>query len=210
LVSGKEYLEVKWRLVWLRSEHPDAIIDTELVAHQNNHAIFKAYVKLPGGGSATGYGSEDSQGFGDYLEKAETKAIGRALAALGYGTQFCGDFDYGAVGGRVVDAPTQFRAIGGPQDRGPNAPQPSYQQQQRPAPSGGNNDLASDRQMSAIYAIGKALGFSQDDAARFAQDTIGTSDTGTKSDPRITRAQATALIEALNTLKESAGAGVPI
>ena len=63
LVSGKEYLEVKWRLVWLRSEHPDALIETELVSHHNNEAVFRAHVKLPGGGSATGWGSEDSQGF---------------------------------------------------------------------------------------------------------------------------------------------------
>lgn len=206
LVSGKEYLEVKWRVVWIRSEHPDAIIETELVSHHNNEAVFKAYVKIPNGGSATGWGSEDSQGFGDYLEKAETKAVGRALAALGFGTQFCHDFDYGATGGRVVDAPVQFRNDNGNFRAEP--PQRAAQPQQRA--SSGNNDLASDRQMGAIYAIGKALGFSQDDAARFAQDTIGTSDTGTKNDPRITRAQATALIEGLNALKEAAAAGVPI
>lgn len=105
LVSGKDYLEVKWRLVWLRSEHPDAMIETELVTHANGEAIFRAQVSIPGGGSATGWGSEDAQGFGDYIEKAETKAIGRALAALGFGTQFCADFDFGASAGRVVDSP---------------------------------------------------------------------------------------------------------
>ncbi len=104
-VSGKDYLEVKWRLVWLRSEHPDASIDTELVTHANGEAIFRAQVSIPGGGSASGWGSEDAQGFGDYIEKAETKAIGRALAALGFGTQFCADFDFGAAAGRVVDSP---------------------------------------------------------------------------------------------------------
>ncbi|MBA2468182.1 MAG: hypothetical protein H0V37_02115 [Chloroflexia bacterium] len=105
LVNGKDYLEVKWRLVWLRSEHPNASIETELVAHANGEAIFRALVTIPDGGSATGWGSEDAQGFGDYIEKAETKAIGRALAALGFGTQFCGDFDFGAAAGRVVDSP---------------------------------------------------------------------------------------------------------
>jgi hypothetical protein len=105
LVNGKDYLEVKWRLVWLRSEHPNASIETELIAHANGEAIFRALVNIPDGGSATGWGSEDAQGFGDYIEKAETKAIGRALAALGFGTQFCGDFDFGAATGRVVDSP---------------------------------------------------------------------------------------------------------
>jgi hypothetical protein len=113
LINGNEYLEVKWRLVWLRSEHPDARIETELVSHDNNEAIFRAAVSIPDGGSATGWGSEDAQSFGDYIEKAETKAIGRALAALGFGTQFCTDFDFGAAQGRVVDSPVALRAVGG-------------------------------------------------------------------------------------------------
>jgi hypothetical protein len=71
LVSGKEYLEVKWRLVWLRSEHPNAKIITELISHHDNEAVFKAEVIIPDGGSAMGWGSEDARGFGDYLEKAE-------------------------------------------------------------------------------------------------------------------------------------------
>jgi hypothetical protein len=109
LVNGNEYLEVKWRLVWLRSEHPDASIETELVSHANSEAIFRASVTIPDGGSATGWGSEDAQSFGDYIEKAETKAIGRALAALGFGTQFCSDFDFGAGIGRVVDSPVKVK-----------------------------------------------------------------------------------------------------
>ena len=47
---------------------------------------------IPGGGSATGYGSETAKDFGDFIEKAETKALGRALIALGYGTQFAQEF----------------------------------------------------------------------------------------------------------------------
>ncbi len=56
-------------------------------------AVFRAEVILPNGGRATGYGSEAQADFADYIEKAETKAIGRALAALGYGTQFALDFE---------------------------------------------------------------------------------------------------------------------
>jgi hypothetical protein len=54
---------------------------------------------------ATGHGSETARDFKDYIEKAETKAIGRALAALGFGTQFAPDIDDGSSIGRVVDAP---------------------------------------------------------------------------------------------------------
>ena len=86
--GGSDYLDVKWRLLWLRKEHPDAEIVTELVQHDPQLAIFKATVTVPTGGKATGYGSETASDFPDFIEKAETKAIGRALNALGYGAQF--------------------------------------------------------------------------------------------------------------------------
>src|SRR5215208_1871426 len=86
--GGVDYLDVKWRLLWLRKEHPDAEIVTELVQHDPQMAIFKATVTVPTGGKATGYGSETASDFPDFIEKAETKAIGRALNALGYGAQF--------------------------------------------------------------------------------------------------------------------------
>jgi len=110
-LKGKDYLEVKWRLLWLRTEHPDAIVSTELMAREDGYALFKATVKIPGGGEATGWGSETKQDFGDFVEKAETKGLGRALAALGYGTQFCDDFDFNkgeqAEKMKVVDAPAE-------------------------------------------------------------------------------------------------------
>jgi hypothetical protein len=89
--GGADYLDVKWCLLWLRKEHPDAEIVTELVQHDPQMAIFKATVTVPTGGKATGYGSETASDFPDFIEKAETKAIGRALNALGYGAKF-GDF----------------------------------------------------------------------------------------------------------------------
>src|SRR3990170_7718608 len=110
-LNGRDYLEVKWRLLWLRTEHPEAIISTEMVKHEAGLALFRAQVSLPEGGEATGWGSETSSDFTDYIEKAETKALGRALAALGYGTQFCEDFDFseGRSDGdyAVVDTPVR-------------------------------------------------------------------------------------------------------
>ena len=107
-LKGKDYLEVKWRLLWLRTEHPDAVIETDLARFELDPpmAVFRARVSIPGGGSATGWGQEELKDFGDYLEKAETKALGRALAALGYGTQFTEDFDFAeGDANRVVDSP---------------------------------------------------------------------------------------------------------
>lgn len=105
-LKGNDYLEVKWRLLWVRTDHPDARIETECVSFNETFAVFKARVEIPNGGSATGWGSEEKGHFQDYIEKAETKAIGRALGALGYGTQFADDFADGDSG-RIADAPVQ-------------------------------------------------------------------------------------------------------
>jgi hypothetical protein len=53
-------------------------------------AIYKATVGDGEGGMATGTGTETRKGFEDFVEKSETRSIGRALAALGIGTQFVG------------------------------------------------------------------------------------------------------------------------
>lgn len=166
-LKGKDYLEVKWRLLWLRTEHPDALVETEMVSHtfQPPMAVFRARVTIPEGGSATGWGHEDAADFGDYLEKAETKALGRALAALGYGTQFTEEFDFVAEDGqRVVDAPVDRAAVG----QGRAAANGQQNGASRPAlasvASGSNSSgrsearpvlPASEAQVKAIYAIGR-------------------------------------------------------
>ncbi|CAN5731229.1 hypothetical protein BH23CHL5_BH23CHL5_25760 [soil metagenome] len=86
--ASSDYLDVKHRLLWLRHDHPDAEIVTELVRLDDQSAIFKATVSIPSGGRASGHGSETAADFSDFIEKAETKALGRALNALGYGAQF--------------------------------------------------------------------------------------------------------------------------
>ena len=119
-----DYLPVQWRLVWLREDHPDAEIETRALEHEpGKWATFVARVAIPGAGSPTGHGSESAGDFRDYYEKAETKALGRALASLGYGTQFVGnELDEGE---RIVDSPVE-RPAPRPQPRPtPAAPAPS-------------------------------------------------------------------------------------
>ena len=99
-VGVADYLEVKWRLVWLREVHPDAVIETELVSHVGQDAIFRARVTVPGGGSATGFG-----------------------------TQFCPDFEFGAHEGRVVDAPVDFARTQGVRSTPSNATAPVQRSQ---------------------------------------------------------------------------------
>lgn len=103
-LKGKDYLEVKWRVVWFREDHPDWCINTDCIAQDQDHAIFKAIICDENGlQKSAGHGSESKKDFADFLEKAETKAIGRALAMLGYGTQFVADeLDEGE---RIVDSP---------------------------------------------------------------------------------------------------------
>ena len=122
--GAQDYLDVKWRLLWLRREHPDAEIVTEHVQIDPTIAIFKATVSLPTGGKATGYGSETAGDFGDFIEKAETKAIGRALNALGYGAQF------GERGAEEDDAGSYPRPVDAP--AAPSTPEPSPSATARP------------------------------------------------------------------------------
>lgn len=112
-LKGKDYLEVKWRLVWFRQEHPDWGISTQIIEHniEKRYAIVKATITdATGRVVAEGTKMEDAKGFADYLEKAETGAIGRALGILGYGTQFAPEFDEvvdGVANPRIVDAPVE-------------------------------------------------------------------------------------------------------
>jgi len=189
--NGKDYLEVKWRVMWLRHEHPDARMTTEIVQHneEGGFALFRAEVEIPGGGKATGWGSETVRDFHDYIEAAETKAVGRALAALGYGTQFCHDFDFSANArpgtAQVVDAPVKLsepRNIGNRPsafpnnsngDGNPNLRQGAFGNSGFTRIEGGKQRVEeddfdrtpeisaagsalTDKQLKAIYAIGRA------------------------------------------------------
>lgn len=115
-LKGKDYLEVKYRLVWFREEHPQWSIETSFLNADDRSATARAVVKDESGRIiATSHKAEHAGNFPDFMEKAETGAIGRALALIGYGTQFCADeLDEGE---RIVDAPAH--AVGrAPRPRG--------------------------------------------------------------------------------------------
>lgn len=110
-LKGKDYLQVAYRLVWFREEHPTWSIEADLIKIENNYALAKATIKNDKGEViATAHKREDAAHFPDFIEKAETGSIGRALAYCGYGTQFCGDEI--AEGHRIVDAPLPAPALG--------------------------------------------------------------------------------------------------
>ena len=110
-LKGKDYLQVMWRLVWFREDHPDWSIDASILEADAEHAVFKCIICDENGvQKCAGHGSESKKDFGDFLEKAETKAVGRALAMLGYGTQFTAtELDEGE---RIVDSPVNRTPTG--------------------------------------------------------------------------------------------------
>lgn len=102
-LRGKDYIQVAHRLVWFREERPLWGIETTIVSHDEKRSVCRATIKDETGRVlSTATKQEDTQGFKDHLEKCETGAIGRALALIGFGTQFAPDLDEGE---RIVDAP---------------------------------------------------------------------------------------------------------
>lgn len=115
--GGRQYLPVAARLVWFRQEHPDWGIETRPVTIdiEKQFAVFEARVyNADGKLMATGTKMENVRGFPDFIEKAETGSIGRALAVCGYGTQFAPDLDE-TTHGRIVDSP---QPVGRPSQQG--------------------------------------------------------------------------------------------
>lgn len=153
LQDGREYLHVAHRLLWLRAEHPEAIITTQLLHFdwQAGWFLFHARVEIPGLGVAEGTGSETRESFPKGpCEKAETVAIGRALAALGYGTAFAlADFEEGRLADSPVGTPTPTTTA----TTSTTPPANGTGAQSRPtAPAGnGNGNLATGAQLKLIY-----------------------------------------------------------
>ena len=100
-----DYLPVAARIAWFRKDHPDWSIITKTVKLAEKGVVMKAIIKDANGRViATARKKETEIGFPDYIEKAETGAIGRALAMCGYGTLQAPEFDEGE---RIADAPVE-------------------------------------------------------------------------------------------------------
>jgi len=101
----KAYLQVAQRLVWFREDHPDWSIKTQMLERSPEHALFKAEIYDEKSNLiSTAHKQEQVQHWADFIEKAETGSVGRALANCGYGTQFAPELD---EGDRLADSPTE-------------------------------------------------------------------------------------------------------
>jgi hypothetical protein len=214
-VGKNDYLQVMWRLVWFRERHPDGIIQTEMVEHRpGEYAVFKARV-LP---SVNQDGSSETRAdFNDYLEKAETKAIGRALAALGFGTQFSAhEFGGEAEAGRIVDAPVAHQnapgATGGQQtgdapfpERNPGTSANHVREQQyastrgrvlndgSSATAGAPANPVTPRQVKFIEALAREFGIGDDELNAEVEQLYG------RTVDQLDRRDASAYIERLQS-----------
>lgn len=111
------YLDVKYRMLWFRLHRPNGKIDTEIIHVDEKSAVVSCKLYSDRGDPADQYLAKScaqrfvsQEKYGDrYLEIAETAAIGRVLAAAGYGTQFCGATDM--LSGIIADAPLDMTAV---------------------------------------------------------------------------------------------------
>lgn len=93
-IRGKEYQTVALRVQMFREKHPDHGLTTECIHRDQNCVVMRAMIISPDSFVlATGHAEENRASSQinktSALENAETSAIGRALAAFGFGgTEF--------------------------------------------------------------------------------------------------------------------------
>ena len=111
LQGNKVYLPAQFRVVWFREECPDWSIQTEIVegGMAEGFATVKATIRnAEGKPVATAHKTETLQDFAaGFIEKAETGAIGRALAVAGFGSIYAAELDELGDTEHVADAPVQ-------------------------------------------------------------------------------------------------------
>jgi hypothetical protein len=132
--GNADYLPVQWRLVWFNEQcpegkitivekiiDPDREVEKEVMQWNNETRRSEKVIKKARGWAYFHMRAEDGKGkvgeavksesavdFDDYIEKADTGATGRALAKIGYGTQFAPELDEQH---RIVDAPVERTPI---------------------------------------------------------------------------------------------------
>lgn len=189
--TRRKYLDVAWRVVWFREVHPDGTIETELIRFDDPF-IVRATVTIPGVGEdvpiiATGTKMvRASEWKSDPLAKAETGAIGRALALLGFGTQFTGDELEGMGPDDVVDSPAPAKS-----NNGTSKP-PKESGQPGPADTADPNRPMTNEQRAALDSLKERAGLDDDQIGVVAGELFPERERG-----RLTFDQAGSLIREL-------------
>lgn len=103
------------RLLWLRQDHPAAVVTTETAHLTETVVVIRATIAIPQGGGGSGLAAatvDEPSEWAEAVARAETNAISRALDTLGYVLE------------RVNTAPAMPRPVQGTQ----SAPQPVSEQ----------------------------------------------------------------------------------
>lgn len=118
-LKGKQYLPVNARVAWFRDVHGTSwTIQTEQIPYDESGAFcMKATITDDNGCVvATAHKVEHKSHFPDALEKAETGAVGRALALCGFGTLFAQELETPITPDgdmRIADAPVEPKKSAG-------------------------------------------------------------------------------------------------
>jgi len=177
--ESADYMEVKWRMVWFRSENKEntrTIIKDKIIDIERRFAYFEVEITDSKGNVEIGVGSETGDDFEDYIEKAYTKAYGRALAALGYGTQFAPDI---SDENEIVDSPVAHTT-----------------ESSSAASTHHTDDGITEPQRRAIYAIYSSLGINEEQIRDIMKKRYNKDDSR-----KLTKQEASDLIDYLNSIR---------
>jgi hypothetical protein len=186
--TTNDYLTVQQRLCWFTSDQRALIIagvakttytiQTDIIEidRTQGFAFSKTYIRDVLGNEVTAFGSCLRSSFPDFIEKSNTKSLGRALGQLGYNTASAQEFDEGEDA--PVDAPQESTTRQKPRQTVSNnaaaAPrQQSAQAKIKPetraatntAPTANAGALATDRQLTSIRKLCTALNRPEPDLA---------------------------------------------
>lgn len=186
--GSADYLPVQWRLVWFNEQcpegkitivekiiEPDREVEKEVMQWNNDTrrsekvikracgwAYFHVRVEDGKGKVGEAVKSESAVDFDDYIEKADTGATGRALAKIGYGTQFAPEFDEQH---RIVDAPVErapIRSVGNGFSEGASTRAVGSNSNGKSASQGADDNApATEQQLSSLRKLYQHLGKSE-------------------------------------------------
>ena len=105
LEDGSQYLGARDRLLWFLQEQEQFSITSQVDRMSSALVVVKVTLAIQGGKKVEALGSAATNGDYRAVETAETHALARALALLGYGTESALELDTGSA----ADAPTRVR-----------------------------------------------------------------------------------------------------
>lgn len=162
--SAKTCFEITDRLAQFRCRFPDAQLSTTLVRLEGGRAVVRAEILLPGGARATGWGScgSDTQ---DFVEIAESTAIGTALDGIGFDTRSSfGDDNLNEKGQTLQAVVSEQKS---PVNNAPDV-------QRSGATISSLTEPATRRQLSFLSAVARDKGMSSKDLDSEAFNRFGT------------------------------------